>query len=204
MIEESKPGPRTLAQRRVFLSSLTSAQKLVLLALLDHWSPESPRPYPGIDRLAEWTSLFESTVRRAVRELARLGVLRVTRARPNKYDLSPLFGDGFLTGKPGTTPGLKAGTTPGLAKMRDANRAPRPVESGHHARFNPGTTPAEVVHLSGPEEVSERARAPEGLGVDPSERRQQGRFERATKKAQEAACAQADLGVEPLAVGALS
>lgn len=79
------------AQRRVFGSALGRIEKLVALALLDHWSRKRDT-FPGIPRLAHWTSCDERTVMRALHQLEQRGAIVVTRrvGRSSTYDLRPL------------------------------------------------------------------------------------------------------------------
>lgn len=78
------------AQRAVFASELPPHEKLVMLAILDHWSKTAEHPWPGTSRLEQWTSLSRSAVLRAVGRLEKRGVLAVKRnpGRPNSYDVS--------------------------------------------------------------------------------------------------------------------
>lgn len=78
------------AQRAVFRSSLSAAEKLVLLAMLDHWSRRETEPFPSVPKLEDWTSLGRTTVIEAIKALERGDVLKVKRevGKPNRYDLS--------------------------------------------------------------------------------------------------------------------
>lgn len=80
------------ARRAVFASQLTPSEKLVLLAILDHWSRRYPRPRPGAARLATMTGLNERTVRRVVAALVRESVIPdPTRKGQNwEFDVSVL------------------------------------------------------------------------------------------------------------------
>jgi len=80
------------AQRRVFASALTGPEKLVALALLDHWSLASQNPFPGVDRLAVWTSFDRRTVLRMLSKLEQRGAIVVTRrvGTVNRYSLGQL------------------------------------------------------------------------------------------------------------------
>ncbi len=75
------------------MSALTSTEKLVLLAVLAHWSTDSRRPWPGAERLAKWTSLNPRVVLRVLKSLEAKGALEVTRTvgKPNVYDLRAAF-----------------------------------------------------------------------------------------------------------------
>lgn len=82
------------AQRRIFASGLRPMERLVALALVDHWSRSSAKPFPGVDRLAEFTGADRKTVLRALAGLERAGALGVTRrsrGQSNRYDLTPLM-----------------------------------------------------------------------------------------------------------------
>jgi hypothetical protein len=80
------------AQRAVFLSALSAEQKLLALALLGHWS-KTRETFPGLARLAAWTSCSRRTVIRSLLALESAGHIGVARerGRPNHYDLSPLM-----------------------------------------------------------------------------------------------------------------
>lgn len=64
-----------LAERAIFQARIRPSEKLVLLALLDHWSRKNPRPCPGISRLMCWTGLARQTVIDTIAELVRIGAL---------------------------------------------------------------------------------------------------------------------------------
>jgi len=80
------------AKRAVFRSALKPLEKLVALALLDHWSRASSEPFPSVNRLAEWTSLDRRTVLRTLATLESKGAVRVTRKTgvSNAYSLGNL------------------------------------------------------------------------------------------------------------------
>ncbi len=84
------------AQRAVFDSDLTSPERLVLLAVLDHWSRKSKVPFPGVAALATKTALGRSTVMRAVRTLEAKGAISVERRHgvSNHYSLAERFNPG--------------------------------------------------------------------------------------------------------------
>lgn len=63
------------AQRIVFESGLGPSEKLLVLALLDHWSKASPEPSPGVGRLVSWTSLSRPTVIAVIGRLVSSGAL---------------------------------------------------------------------------------------------------------------------------------
>ncbi len=65
------------AQRRVFESDLKPLERLICLALLDHWSVANPFPFPGVDRLARVTGLDRTAVMRNLTELLQRGALRL-------------------------------------------------------------------------------------------------------------------------------
>lgn len=77
-------------QRAVFVSGLTSTEKLVLLAIVDHWSQAEPHPWPGVSRLEHWTGFGRRALYTTLRSLERKGALTVMRTPGigNKYDLS--------------------------------------------------------------------------------------------------------------------
>jgi uncharacterized phage protein (TIGR02220 family) len=79
------------AIRAVFASSLSANEKLVALALLNHWS-KNRETFPGVGRLVTWTSLSRRSVLRAIGTLEALGAIRIERkvGLANRYDLTPL------------------------------------------------------------------------------------------------------------------
>jgi len=88
-------GPKNrvvAARRRIWESSLKSLEKLVMLALLEHWSA-STETFPSCTRLAGFTGLSERAVKSSLAGIERSGLVRVERSngRSNRYDLSPLF-----------------------------------------------------------------------------------------------------------------
>ncbi len=101
------------AQRAVFKSRLSSAEKLVALALLDHWSQRNPVPFPSMRTLGMNTSLCERQVRRTVRSLVHAGALEA-RDRPGRtkeYELGNLLmlEPAQQDARPRATPALHAG-----------------------------------------------------------------------------------------------
>jgi hypothetical protein len=79
------------AQRAVFRSSIRAPEKLVALALLDHWS-RGTETFPSVQRLAAWSSLDRTAVMRALQGLERQGAIVVKRQKgvPNRYALGQL------------------------------------------------------------------------------------------------------------------
>ena len=79
-------------QRAVWRSKRSTTEKIVLLAILDHYSDSSPEPWPSVNRLAEHCGLGRTAVLEALAALESAGVLVVKRAAgcPNHYDLSQL------------------------------------------------------------------------------------------------------------------
>jgi hypothetical protein len=79
-------------QRAVWRSKRSTTEKIVLLAILDHYSDSSPEPWPSVARLAEHCGLGRTAVLDALASLDSTGVLVVKRAPgcPNHYDLSQL------------------------------------------------------------------------------------------------------------------
>ena len=77
-------------QRAVWRSKRTTTEKIVLLAILDHYSDSSPEPWPSVNRLAEHCGLGRTAVLEALSALESAEVLVVRRAAggPNHYDLS--------------------------------------------------------------------------------------------------------------------
>lgn len=80
------------AVRAVFASDLGSLEKLVALALLNHWS-KNRETFPSVDRLARWTSLSRRSVIRALASLETKGAIAVARSqgRANRYELGSLM-----------------------------------------------------------------------------------------------------------------
>jgi hypothetical protein len=87
------------------MSALTSTEKLVLLAVLAHWSRTDERPFPSNERIGKWTSLSTRAVIRILHALERKGAIGVARApgRSNRYDLRSVF-TGELDPCPTVTP----------------------------------------------------------------------------------------------------
>ena len=78
--------------RAVLRSSRSATEKMVLLAIIDHWSEASPEPWPSVPTLSRLCSLGRTAVLDALAGLERDGVIAVRRVagRPNRYDLSRL------------------------------------------------------------------------------------------------------------------
>lgn len=85
-------GDLLSAQRRIFTLDLKPTEKLVALAILNHWS-RNRATYPSVPRLALWTGLSERTVQTCLAGLQQAGAIGVKRqvGTSNTYDLSPLF-----------------------------------------------------------------------------------------------------------------
>jgi helix-turn-helix protein len=67
---------------RVFDLDLSSTEKLVLLAMTDHASPDGSGCYPSIDTLAKKTSLSPRSVQGAIRSMEKAGfLLRIGKAK---------------------------------------------------------------------------------------------------------------------------
>jgi hypothetical protein len=82
------------AQRRVFASSLKPLERLVALALIDHWSTKSPRPFASVTRLEHWTGLSRHPVIAALKGLRGKGAILVSESKNGSrhtYDLTPLM-----------------------------------------------------------------------------------------------------------------
>ena len=77
-------------QRAVLRCTRPTTEKIVLVAIIDHWSEASPEPWPSVPTLATLSSLGRTAVLDALAALERDGVIGVRRvaARPNRYDLS--------------------------------------------------------------------------------------------------------------------
>ena len=77
-------------QRAVLRSTRPTTEKIVLLAIIDHWSEASQEPWPSVPTLATLSSLGRTAVLEALAALERDGVIAVRRVagRPNRYDLS--------------------------------------------------------------------------------------------------------------------
>lgn len=75
------------AQGRIFGSALSAPQKLVGMALLDHWSRKHSEVFPSVSRLAKMTSQCERTVKSAIAGLEKAGVVQVKRTQglSNRY-----------------------------------------------------------------------------------------------------------------------
>src|SRR6478609_498776 len=77
-------------QRAVWRSTRSTTEKIVLLAIIDHYSDRSPEPWPSVPTLAACASLGRTAVLDALSSLERDGIIAVRRVagRPNRYDLS--------------------------------------------------------------------------------------------------------------------
>jgi hypothetical protein len=77
-------------QRAVWRSTRSTTEKIVLLAIIDHYSDSSPEPWPSVPTIATCASLGRTAVLDALSCLERDGVIVVRRVvgRPNRYDLS--------------------------------------------------------------------------------------------------------------------
>lgn len=76
--------------RAVMRSTRSTTEKVVLLAIIDHWSEASPEPWPSVPTLSKLCSLGRTAVLDASAALERDGVIAVRRVagRANRYDLS--------------------------------------------------------------------------------------------------------------------
>lgn len=79
-------------QRAVWRAKRSTTEKIVLLAILDHYSDSSPEPWPSVARLAEHCGLGRTAVLDALANLEGAGVLVVRRVAggANQYGLSQL------------------------------------------------------------------------------------------------------------------
>ncbi len=84
-------------QRAVWESDFDPLDRLVLLAILSYWSPESPEPFPSWPALIQRTGLSRATLARRLQSLTQVGAIRITTKAPrarsqptNHYDLSGL------------------------------------------------------------------------------------------------------------------
>ena len=68
-------------RRAVFRSRLRPNERLLVLAILDHWSKRKPVPFPGIARLVRWTGLSRQTVVTLIAGLFEQGVFPDPRPR---------------------------------------------------------------------------------------------------------------------------
>jgi DNA-binding transcriptional ArsR family regulator len=136
-----------LTQRTVFTSGLAPLEKLVALALLDHWS-RSGETFPSVVRLSRWTSLSRCAVMRALSSLKAKGAILVqeTKGRVHRYDLGPL---GAL---PNQSP-RETGLSERPVSHEDTHRSPRETSTGLPERH-------EGIHRRNPsKEPTKRARA---------------------------------------------
>ena len=127
------------AQRAVFASELGPHEKLVALALLNHWSRAS-ETFPSVNRLVDWTSLHRTTIMKAIQALEGCGVLVVTRTtgRANRYELGGLTG---LPQRPVALSDRSATATPPVAGSDTTGRPERPDQSLGATRSDPGRDP---------------------------------------------------------------
>jgi len=66
-------------QRAVWRAKRSTTEKIVLLAILDHYSDSSPEPWPSVARLAEHCGLGRTAVLDALASLESASVLVVRR-----------------------------------------------------------------------------------------------------------------------------
>lgn len=76
-------APRMLLRE----AKLSSHAKVLWVILEDMSSPDSPQPFPGQARLAEWMGVSQSTVRRALGELRCEGWLQWRQRGVNKTNI---------------------------------------------------------------------------------------------------------------------
>jgi hypothetical protein len=156
------------AQRGIFMSALTSTEKIVTLAVLAHWSRAGRKPWPGADRLGEWTSLHPRAVLRTLKSLEAKGVIKVgrTTGKPNVYDLRAVF-DGSLPvivrdPSPTVTPHVGSETRhPGSlvpVTQGSPNGSNEWIQEGIHIAAPSATAP--LAHVSPPSKTQAARRAP--------------------------------------------
>ena len=127
-------------QRAVWRSTRSTTEKIVLLAIIDHYSDSSPEPWPSVPTIAACASLGRTAVLEALSSLERDSVIAVRRVtgRPNRYDLSRV--QATLARAPAqddqeeTTPGRLANSsaeaapgTHGTHPVRDADQFEEPT-----------------------------------------------------------------------------
>lgn len=89
------------AYRNVFASQFTSHEKLVALALLNHWG-RATETFPSVGRLVRWTSLSRSTVLRTLAALQEKKAIEIEvgKGRANRYRLEALMHGTSVPGTP--------------------------------------------------------------------------------------------------------
>jgi hypothetical protein len=155
------------AQRAVFESALSTTEKVVLLALIDHWSSSSPEPWPSTTRLERWTSLRRRAVLRTIGRLEARGIVSVKRTRggPNAYDLTRVQAALPVSDEHQCTKDTSARKTPDQCTTdtgTGVSGAPPPVSLVHPKgsnRRNPVKEPQKG--LPGAPQKRERKRTPE-------------------------------------------
>lgn len=141
------------ATRAVFASALSANDKLVALALLNHWS-KSRETFPSVARLADWTSLSRCSVMRSIKRLTASGAIGVAgeKGRANRYDLAHLTS---LQQRPVSHSDQSQGDTPPVSHSDGSSLPQRPDQSPGETRSDPvsdpvsdpekrSTTPAEL------------------------------------------------------------
>lgn len=131
------------ATRAVFASGLASNEKLVALALLNHWS-KSRETFPGVGRLVLWTSLSRRSVLRSVQLLEALGALKVERKAglANRYNLAPLSALTSATQAP-VPEGHQCHTGNGPVPQGHGSGATQALDQCHTGtRSDPGSDPS--------------------------------------------------------------
>jgi len=144
-----------------FRTSVTSTQKLVLLALCDS-ANDSGECYPSVPKLVEKCSLSERAIQTAISDLERMGQLRreLRTGRSTVYWMTP------NTDKPPQQVHPRTTCTPAAGAPTPARRAPPPPQQVHPtpARRAPITINEPSVEPSGNHQQT-RAKKPKAEEV---------------------------------------
>ena len=114
------------------VSGISPPQKLVLLALADH-ADDAGLCWPSAATISERTGLSESTTRRAIAELEKLGHLtrKYQTGRPTYYSINPCHSDTPVTVTP-LSEKLQTPVTVTPTPVREANDPCQRSKYNHH------------------------------------------------------------------------
>ena len=114
------------------VSGISPPQKLVLLALADH-ADDAGLCWPSVATISERTGLSESTTRRAIAELEKLGHLtrKFQTGRPTYYSINPCQSDTTSTATP-LSEKLMTPVTVTPTPVREANDPCQRSKYNHH------------------------------------------------------------------------
>jgi hypothetical protein len=151
------------AQRRIYTSDLRPLERLVALAICDFWSAESPRPYPSVSKLEQWTGLCRHAVVKALSGLRQRGAIVALsdgKGKRTAYDLRPLMALETRAADQ-CTPRTGSGGT----GARDAPA--EPAELVHETHRGGARGAPELVHETHPKEPKKEPKKEPSVGARP-------------------------------------